>query len=658
MSRRKTITDTSTFYAYRAWIACATLVLSLAVEPVWMGETHTSSGHSIPSRVLMKKARLPLRFEATADPGLILNPRGSDAHLSLDSISLDSPDPVLGYSTYLGGASSDEPHCVAVDSEGCAYVAGSTISTNFPSINAEQRTFNGPGSVEDIFVTKINSEGTAVIYSTYLGGHGSDIALGIAVDSAGSAYVTGYTSSLDFPTTAGALQVAPGPGTNAFVAKLSPSGDTLLYSTYLFGSLGNQRGNAIAVDSAGDAYVTGETTAQDFPTTPSAFQRSLHGFEDAFVTKLNAAGSALVYSTFLGGDGNTDEGFGVAVDPAGFAYVAGHTTSSNFPVTAGAIQRHFGGGDDFFGDAFVTRLDQTGSALVYSTYLGGSKGDRAAAIAVGADRQACIAGITRSSDLVTASAIQSANASSCVDGFSNCTDAFVARLNQSGDQLVYSTYIGGASRGSSPFQAGDSGAGIALDQAGNVYVAGTTSSTDFPVERAIQATNAGNGDAFILKISPSGQLLYSTYLGGSSDESASALATTANGDAFVVGVATSPGFPVTSGAFQTAFNGSFDSAAQARDAFVARVVSGVPTITSVEVSGKNLFVFGKNYDDGAVILLNGEAQKTKKDVPDPAIELRGKKTAKKIAVGQTVTLQVRNGNGALSAGFLFTRGAQ
>lgn len=564
-------------------------------------------------------------------------------------------DPVLRYSTYLGGSSSDEAHGVAVDSSGCAYVVGTTISTNFPAINAEQQAFNGPGSVEDIFITKFNAEGTAVIYSTYLGGHGSDIALGIAVDSTGSAYVTGYTSSMDFPTTAGAFQRSPGPGTNAFVAKLSPSGDALLYSTYLSGSLGNQRGNAIAVDSAGNAYVTGRTTSEDFPITPTAFQQSLRGFEDAFVIKLNAAGSSLVYSTFLGGDSNTDEGFGVAVDSAGFAYVAGHTASSNFPVTAGTIQRRFGGGDDFFGDAFVTKLNQSGSALVYSTYLGGSEGDRASAVAVGSDGQACITGITRSRDFVTANAIQSANASACVDGFSNCTDAFVARINQFGDQLVYSTYIGGASRGSFPFQAGDSGAGIAVDQAGNVYVAGTTSSTDFPIARAIQGTNAGNGDAFILKISSSGELLYSTYLGGPSDESASAIASSANGDAFVVGVATSVGFPVTDGAFQPAFNGSFESSAQARDAFVARIGFEAPVITSAEISGKSLFVFGKNFDDGAVILLNGEAQKTKKDVPDPTIELRGKKTAKLIAVGQTVTLQVRNGNGALSSVFFFTR---
>src|SRR5262245_14752336 len=284
-------------------------------------------------------------------------------------------DPVLSYSTYLGGGSADEIRGVAVDSSGSVYVTGNTISANFYGVNAVQSAFNGPSFVEDAFVAKLNPEGTALVYSTYLGGHGSDLGLSIAVDSTGAAYVTGQTTSNDFPVTPGAFQTSASNGNNVFIARLNSTGNALSYSTYLGGRSGNQRANAIAVDGSGNAYVTGRTSSVDFPTTASAFQREMRGFEDAFVTKLNATGSALVYSTLLGGDGNSDEGFGIAVDAEGSAYVVGHTGSTNFPTTSGAVQRQFGGGNEFLGDAFVTKLNQSGAALVYSTYLGGSEGE-------------------------------------------------------------------------------------------------------------------------------------------------------------------------------------------------------------------------------------------------------------------------------------------
>jgi len=564
-------------------------------------------------------------------------------------------DPVLSYSTYLGGSSADEIRGVAVDSSGSVYVTGNTISTNFYQVNSAQSVFSGPNFVEDAFVAKLNREGTALIYSTYLGGHGSDLGLAIAVDSLGSAYVTGQTSSADFPTTAGAFQASPAGALNVFVAKLNPSGRELLYSTYLGGGMGTQRGNSVAVDSTGNAYVTGKTTSADFPTTPSSFQRNLRGFEDAYVSKLNAVGGGLVYSTLLGGDSSTDEAFGVAVDSGGFVYVVGHTTSTNFPTTAGAVQRQFGGGNQFGGDAFVSKLNQAGSALAYSTYLGGLDADVGRAIAVGPEGQVCVTGTTKSNNFPAVNAIQPANASGCIDNFSNCTDAFAAKLSQSGDHLVYSTYLGGASRGPSPFQAGDSGAGIAVDQTGNAYVVGLTSSTDFPAMRPLQSGNAGNGDAFVVKLNVSGGLIYSTYFGGQGDEGATAVAASANGDAYVVGVATSHGFPTTNGSLQPGFNGSFESFAFARDGFVVRIISDAPRIAAAAISGKNLVVLGEGFDEGAVIILNGDPQKTKHNAPDPTIELKGKKTGKRIDPGQTVTLLVRNGNGALSNEFRFTR---
>ena len=588
--------------------------------------------------------------------------RGADSLIRFELGPYDSQlpltiDPVLGYSTYLGGSKADEIHGVAVDSEGSVYVVGNTTSSDFYAVNALQSSYSGPSSVEDVFVAKLNAEGTALIYSTYLGGHGSDLGLAIAVDSSGCAYVTGQTSSSDFPTTSGAFQTTAGGGDNVFVVKLGPAGNTLLYSTYFSGSMGNQRCNAIAVDSSGSAYITGRTTSVDFPTTAKAVQRDLKGFEDAFVVKLTPSGDAADYSTLLGGSSNLDEGFGIAVDGAGFAYVAGHTASTDFPVSDGAIQKRFGGGNEFFGDAFVAKLNQAGSALVYSTYLGGGAGDRASAVAVNANGEAFVAGITQSTDFPTANALQGRNAGSCVDTFSNCSDAFVAKLNQAGTALLYSTYIGGGNRGTSPFQAGDSAAGIAVDQADNAYVAGTTSSADFPVSRAVQSRVAGNGDCFVVKLGPGGELLYATYLGGTGDESASGVAA-ANNDVYVVGVATSVGFPTTPGALQSSFAGSFDSASLARDGFIARITTVPPVITAAEAFGKHLLVSGMGFDDGAVLLVDGAPQKTIKDSDTAPSQLEGKKSVKRIPRGHAATVQVLNGDGGLSSGTTFIRPAQ
>src|SRR3989449_4869999 len=274
-------------------------------------------------------------------------------------------DPVLAYSTYLGGSTIDQGFGIAVDSAGNAYVAGDTISTNFPTTpGAFQTTFGGPFCcMGDAFVTKLNALGSGLVYSTYLGGGGNDQGNGIAVDSAGHAYVTGFTLSTNFPTTPGAFQTASGGGPDAFVTKLNALGSGLVYSTYLGGS-GDDEGNGIAVDSAGNAYVTGLTfsfpASNNFPTTPGAFQTtSFLGVP--FVTKLNPTGSALVYSTYLEVFGGffVDEGLGIAVDSVGNAYVTGETFTFNpFPTTPGAFQTTSGGG---LQDAFVTKLNPTGS---------------------------------------------------------------------------------------------------------------------------------------------------------------------------------------------------------------------------------------------------------------------------------------------------------
>ena len=238
-------------------------------------------------------------------------------------------DPVLSYSTYLGGNGTNRGNAIAVDSSNAAYITGYTDATNFPLTGAAQTT-SGGGT--DVFVTKLNAAGSAILYSTYLGGSGDDRGFSIAVDGSGNAYVTGYTSSPNFPTVA-AFQPSFGGGRDAFIAKLNPAGNALVFSTFLGGS-GLDSGNGIAIDGSG-VYVTGSTTSANF-LVAAPFQATLGGGVDGFVTKLNAAGNGVIYSTYLGGSLD-DRGSSIAVDSSGSAYVAGNTSSTNFPI-ASALQ--------------------------------------------------------------------------------------------------------------------------------------------------------------------------------------------------------------------------------------------------------------------------------------------------------------------------------
>ncbi len=323
------------------------------------------------------------------------------------------PTGKLVYSTYLGDTGSEEGSGIAVDGARNAYVVGFTDSINFPTTTgAFQGAFRG--GFEDAFVTKLDPTGAALVYSTYLGGTGFDEGSGIAVDGAGNAYVTGLTLSPDFPKSSGAFQPSSGGGIDAFVTKLDPTGAALVYSTYL-GGTDFDEGDGIAVDATGNAYVTGLTFSTNFPTTTGAFKVTFGGVRDAFVTKLDPTGAALVYSTYLGGSGE-DSGFGIAVDKAGSAYVTGETFSADFPTTAGALQP--GGDND---DAFVTKLDPTGAALVYSTFLGGSSSDFGFGIAVDADGNAYVTGVTNSPDFPTLQAFQAS--------FRGTGDSFVTKFS-------------------------------------------------------------------------------------------------------------------------------------------------------------------------------------------------------------------------------------
>jgi hypothetical protein len=396
----------------------------------------------------------------------------------------------LVYSTYIGGSSDDSGNAIAVDGSGDAFVAGGTNSSNFPTQGAFQGSFGG---VTDAFVLELNSTGSALTYSTFLGGTGSDVATGLAVDGDGSAYVAGSTTSTDFPKQ-NPIQSAIAGASNGFVTKVNASGNALAYSTYLGGGTGDFA-VGIAVDSSKNAYVTGGTKNKTFPTTTGAFQTSCGsdgncngGLYDAFVTVINPSGSGFVYSTFLGGESN-DEGLAIAVDSNGDAYVTGFTSSATkFPLQS-PLQATFGGGT-LPTDAFVTEFNPAGSALVYSTYLGGNGDDNGVAIVVDSNKNAYITGQTGSTNFPTASPTQSAN--------NGQNDAFVTEIGAGGSALLFSTYLGGALNEDTV--GGGSVGAIAVDSTGaNIYVTGNTTSTDFPTVAPKQAANGGGTDAFVAK---------------------------------------------------------------------------------------------------------------------------------------------------------------
>ncbi len=531
-------------------------------------------------------------------------------------------DPVLSYSTYFGGGGNEEGNSIAVDSAGNVYLTGFTDSINFPLANSSQPNLSG--GQQDAFVVKLDPSGTRLLYSTYLGGNGQDNGTSIAVDQAGNAYITGFTDSTNFPVR-NALQPTNRGSFNAFVVKTDPAG-SILNSTLFGGSFGDY-GSSVAVDATGNVYVAGIATSPDLPMA-GAIQPQPGGLVDAYVAKIDPSGNRLVYSTYLGGIG-IEGASSMAVDSAGNVYLTGLTSSPNFR-TANALQASHGGG---LFDAFVAKLNPSGTELVYSTYLGGRGEDRAFRIAADTAGNAYVVGDTDSTNFPVANAAQRSNGGSA--------DAFVAKLNASGSQLVYSTYLGGSGI--------DGATAIAVDAAGSVYVAGFTASANFPTVNPLQQVFGGRYDGFVAKLSLSGSTLdYSTYLGGSGIDSAFGVAADST-SAYVMGVTDSTNFP-TVAPLQPAFGGG------TADLFIANIKSSGPVITRAEIQRKDLLVFGSGFDTGAKILLDGEVQpKTANDEVNPAGALFGKKVGKKIASGQTVTLRVRNSDGALSNELRFTR---
>lgn len=375
-------------------------------------------------------------------------------------------DPSLVYSTYLGGSGFDYGTAIAVSSAGNAFVTGYTSSMDFPTENPEQSFFPGYSA---IFVAELAANGASLVYATYLGGSDYDYPYSIAVDSTGAAYVTGLTESYDFPVMNALYPSLNGPE-DAFISKFSPDGSTLVYSTYLGGS-GSDYALSIAVDSASNAYVAGSTQSSDFPTSSGAYQTASGG-SCSFVAKLNAAATALTWSTYFGQTCSAQT-TAIAVDSQLAVYLTG-AAFPGLPVTSGAPQPTFGGGEH---DAFMAKLDSGGDSLLYCTYLGGSQTDTGTSIAVDSTGDAYATGLTQSTDLpVTGFVLQAASGG----GY----DAFVAELNPTGTAWQYLTYLGG--------QRDDYGYGIALDSSGDAFVAGYTLSNNLTVTGAVQPSLAGN----------------------------------------------------------------------------------------------------------------------------------------------------------------------
>jgi uncharacterized protein (TIGR03437 family) len=513
---------------------------------------------------------------------------GGNVRFRVDAYDRAQPlviDPALKYSTYLGGAGNDALRGVAVDAAGNIYISGNSTSMDLPTVSAYQPNFAGMTTnpeTGDGIIAKFSPSGT-LLYLTYLGGSQDDGVIALAVDAAGDAYLTGETNSPDFPVVSPYQAHYGGAGGSSsrtgdvFVAKLSPTGNNLMYSTYLGGS-GDDIGMAIAVDSAGDAYVAGGSASKNFPVTTGAFQTTMAGAGgetirpetnlpflepgDAFIAKLDPSGSKLLYSTFLGGSLD-DLAMSIALDASNNVYVGGCTISQNFPTTPGALQTAYAGAEAqnvwlHLGDGFIAKLSSTGS-LVYSTYLGGSGDDCITGIAVDASGSVYAAGSTTSVDLKTSSGAFQRS----MRGYGNAIslylgDAFAAKLSPDGSSLSYLTYLGGSNN--------DAAVGIGIDTLGDAYVTGFTDSPNFPVSSdALQPKFAGDGqmrpnfqygDAFLTVVNPTGTgLVYSSFFGGSLDDRPFGIALDGQGSVYLTGNTVSTNFPVTSNALIKTFQG-------------------------------------------------------------------------------------------------------
>ncbi len=448
----------------------------------------------------------------------------------------------MPFSTFLGSFGDDVANDIAVDTNGCTYITGRTTSISFPTTTGTFDTTNN-GS-EDIFVTKLNSSGTGLVYSTYIGGSFFDEGRGIAADPNGNVYVTG-AASINLPTTAGAYDTTFNGGSDVFVTKLGSSGSSLIYSTYI-GSSSIEYGEDITVDQAGNAYFVGRTSdaVVDYPTTSGAFDETFNGFDDAFLTKLNDTGTGLVYSTFLGGS-EIDIGLYVEVTTAGEAIVGGTTTdgTTDLQTVAGSYDVVHNGVTDFF----VSKLNAAGSAQIFATFIGGPGIDNVGGMAVDPSGAVYVAGTVSTGFPTTAGVFDTTVAGSNEIGLS--------KINSTGTSLMYSTFLGGTQ--------GESAYGLAVDRFGIAYLTGINFGGDYPTTAgAYDTTFNGSNDAIVTVVNPSATaLINSTYIGGGGSDSANAIAIDGNGNIYIAGqtVSNATPYPTTPDAFQTFHAGSTDA---------------------------------------------------------------------------------------------------
>jgi len=587
-------------------------------------------------------------------------------------MKLSGADFGILYSSYLGGGGEDRILALALDSAGGPYLTGKTASGNFPvSAGPFQRAL-APGGFY-AFAAALYPGG-GLRFCTYAGGSGSssvEEARDVAVDGSGNAYVTGTTISPDLPVTPGALVPVWGGSTDAFVMKVDPTGHTLLYSTYLGGG-GDDTGNGIAVDGAGNAYVTGFTGSGDFPLTGGSYRTRLRSW-DGYVTKINPDGSDVVYSTVLGG-GSNDGGMRIAVDSAGNACVAGYTKSTDFPATAGSAQTTFGGNDR---DAFVAKLSPDGKNLLFATFLGGTGVEDVGGIALDSGGAVYVSGTTTSADFpVAGGAFQTSGAAGMSKGFvakldggagaliysallagnqqlmvtgvavdaagdayftgyTNSRDfpttsgvykatcqgscSFAAKLNPQGSALVYSTFLFESGSSVGAYSVPDGGYAVAVDAAGNAYVGGATSSGALPAtDDAPQVNLSGTTDGFLAKVDAAGKSVpFLTYVGGARDEKIEAVRVDAQGNVYVVGFTSSAGFPATAGAFQPNLAGP-------RSGFVAKVdFSQTSPVERPKIANVvNYSSGGPDFAPGVIITITGDRLATSSESTSDPLTLR------------------------------------
>ncbi len=472
----------------------------------------------------------------------------------------------LIYSSFLGSSNTDACHDIVIDSYNNIYLSGCTHSSDFPTtLNAYDESYNG-GS--DVFVSKISADGSEIIFSTFLGGSGDDYGdydvkyTAITLDSENNIYLLGTTRSSDFPTTSNAYDQDHNGEQDIFIAKISANGSKLLYSTYL-GGISNEMSLKLVLDNANNAIIAGRTISPDFPLV-NPYDSARSGYE-GFVAKLSADGSELLYSSFIGGE-SYDEVWALTVDNENCIYIGGTTGSSDFPIV-NAYDSTYAGGQD----AYVAKLSANGSELLYSTFLGGSGEENLGGITLDGSNNAYVTGWTGSSNFPVVNAYDSTYGG-------GLGDIFLVKLSPDGSEADYATYLGGS---------GDEiGLKIVLDDSYNVFFSGTTSSSNFPMVNAYNATYGGGeiqygnglevGDGIMGIMSSDGsELLYSTFLGGSGVDGCQSIKLDGDYNAYLVGLTSSSNFPISSNVLDTTFNGDFD-------AFISKfkITGIIPTSTT------------------------------------------------------------------------------